>query len=116
MKKAALIGFVVLLISSPCVAQKSEGLFTLEKTLWGSPRYSESVGFCDGDVYICEDSMGLFCNSVGGFYTTIFLVGYFNTDDEFMGILFPLIGIGFTNDGMLRKTKNYWEPTFPYPY
>jgi len=115
MKKTILVMLMVLMISTPCLAEvEPDGLFSIEKTLWESDR--SYYGFYQGTVYRCNYDMGAFlCSEMdNSFYIDLFLVSIFTGTFNSSGILFPLSGIGVLYDSisirLLSKVDDDWIP------
>jgi hypothetical protein len=115
MKKTILAVLIVVMIATPCFAQEVEtdGLFSIEGTLWSLAKTESYYGFSDGTVYFCGNvCLALTASSYIDFP---FFCLFSYHDKNSIGYIFPIIGMGivFYRSGdkdILIKTENNWTP------
>jgi len=132
MKKLILTVLMVVMVATPCFAQKLEtdGIFSLHATRWlttghmGMDNYY--YGFYEGNVYGMQGSYSSYgCVMFEDyFYVDLLVISYYITFWESrirtINIFQPMIGIGFTIDitdnppyfwiYLLFKVENNWVP------
>jgi hypothetical protein len=126
MKKCAFALLIVLLCSTPSLAQMTtEGLITPERTLWEINGFPSScngqdyVGFYNGAVWIgCGNSFDFFPGS----YYQRRLISHFGLDESIIGYTISLLGIGkisfcmsgYCDEYLLTKVSNNFSAESEY--
>jgi hypothetical protein len=125
MKKIILAVLMVLIIITPCLAEnvKPDGMYSIEGTLWAiAGEDDQYFAFYEGNVHIAIGS-NLCIEIMSSSYQDFIIFSLFNYETEVsvtnasdkikcMGILFPLLGIGFAMENGNGKYSYYEEQYF----
>ena len=132
MKKTILLVLIVLMVSTPCLAEvEPDGMFTVDNTVWSLyfPIPIVSYGFFEEKVYwvtyLFVAGEFIAKEATSGLYSNFFFFSTFQIKEETYsdyGILFPFLGVGILfffdySEGetdcyisLLFRTMNDWTP------
>lgn len=103
MKRVSLIVFVILIFSTPCLAQReTNSFYSLTDTLWSIFPFDSYFGFSGGVVYVCDAELESCTSTPNSFYfdfpfISLLYIPITEEDSGFItGFLSPLLGTGIT--------------------